>query len=184
MVGPDEVMRRALKQTGRAGEFVRSCLFRLWPDSKGLLREVARRVGEEIRLPEDRHPLLVRSIRAGYEQYKRFHRQRRRWGLYLLTEWDQNVFLGFFYGLFWQAAAVGYCRIWAQDGSAWTVMGPPYLEWRQRHPGPVMVEWHDDGDQGRTACRLAWQAMLAQRKNRLWIERRLLEVLSNHGKGQ
>lgn len=173
-----ELMKLAVRQSGRQ-EFVTSCLFRLWPDSKGLLREVSRRLGAEIRFPEDRLSLLGRSIRTGYEHFKNVH--RRKQGRYRLEEWDFNVFFGFFYGLYWQASEVGCCRVVCEDGGVWTVLGAPYLTWRERHPGPVKIYWDGSTNQSlnRIAWRLAWQTMLAYRRRRHWIERRLLRYLGS-----
>ena len=69
------------------------------------------------------------------------------------------------------------------EGSVWTVQGPPYIAWRRRHGGEILINWHDGGDLNRTALRLAWQTMLAYRKQRLWIERRLLEALGRVAHG-
>ena len=171
------LLRQAVKGSGRQ-EFVRSCLVRLWPGAELVLREVSLRLGGEIRLPGDSRTLLSRSIRTGVAYFNRLHKPRSRHGYYRLDDWEQSVYLGFFTGLFMQAGEVGYCRVLSSDGGIWTVLGPPYMVWRERHPGPVQVEWGPGDSQARTAWRLAWQVMLAGRR-RHWIERRLLEALGD-----
>lgn len=180
---PDEalrIMKQAMRQSGRQ-EFVTSCLFRLWPHSRDLLLEVSRRLGDEIRRPGDRLSLLGRSIRTGYDHFSSRHRSKRE--RYRLDDWDGSVFFEFFYGLYWQASEVSCCRVVSADGAIWTVQGPPYIAWRRRHGGEILINWHDGGDLNRTALRLAWQTMLAYRKQRLWIERRLLEALGRVAHG-
>jgi len=168
------VMRQAVQASGRQ-DFVKSCLFRLWPHSQKLLREVSRRLGGEIRLPGDRYTLLERSIRAGVAAVNSVHKPRSRHGYYRLEDWERTVYFGFFTGLFQRAAEVGYCRV-RSAGGVWTVLGPPYLSWREEQPGEVVMEWSGVGDPYRTALRLAWQAVLASGQRRQ-VERRLLDML-------
>lgn len=174
------VMRQAVRESGRQ-EFV-TTLFRLWPSAQGLLQEVGRRLGGEIRCPGDKkRTLLAQSIRAGYANFNAIHKPRSRHGCYALRDWEETVYLGFFIGLYRQAAEVGYCRVEAPDGSVWTVQGLPYLTWRERHPGPVAVLWDGPNNLAlnRLAWRLAWQTLLACRRRRQWIERRMLAYLGS-----
>ncbi len=83
------VMQAAVKQSGRQS-FFRTSLFRLWPDAQPLLVEVSRRLGDEIRLPEDRQPLLVRSLRAGVAHFNSLHKPRSRHGFYRLADWESR----------------------------------------------------------------------------------------------
>lgn len=172
------VMKQAVRQSGRR-EFVNACLFRLWPASQALLWEVSRRLGDEIKAPGDKYTLLARSIRAGYAHHYAKHKPLSRHGYYRLDDWERSVYLGFFTGLFVQAAEVCYCRVVSAGGGAWTVLGPPYMDWRRENPGPVIVQWESRhaASLHRTAWRLAWQSLLATGRRRHWIERRLLEVL-------
>jgi hypothetical protein len=147
------VLQSALARS-RRGNFVRQYVYLLWPGSKILLLELARRLGDEISLPGEPVSLLAGSLAAGAENFY------RRKGYYDSATWDGHVFVHFYQGVFCRAAAVFGCRVRTAAGGCWEVAQQPFLDWRLENPGEIEVGWQAevlptpaDGRPGRL-CRL------------------------------
>jgi hypothetical protein len=121
-------MQSALLQSRRSS-FVKHYLLMLWPDADRLLLELARRLGDEIRLPGRPVSLLADSLAAGAENFY------RRKGRYDSSTWVGNVFLHFCQGVFCRAAAAFSCRVRTAAGAYWEVAEQPFLDWRLENPG-------------------------------------------------
>ncbi|MBW1952085.1 MAG: hypothetical protein JRI66_03250 [Deltaproteobacteria bacterium] len=165
----------------RRGNFVKRYLYLLFPDSQGLLLELARRIGDEVKLPGEKLSLLAVCLREGAGNFYR----RKANGRYNSSTWDQNVFLYFFQGVFWRASEIFDCRVLTLDGSCWEVTSLPYLDWRLQHPGEIEVCWPETrlepGNPGAgKLCRL----VLAGRDYRCtWAVRQLINLLEGKNVG-
>jgi hypothetical protein len=157
---------------------VKQYIHMLWPGSKVLLLELARRLGDEICLPGEPVSLLAGSLAEGANNFYRLK------GPYNAATWDQNVFLYFYQGVFCRAAAVFGCRVRTGAGECWEVTQRPYLDWRLENPGGIEVSWEPeatakglDGDGAGQLCRLV---MDASNYPCTWAGQRLLDLLGGN----
>ena len=167
-----QVLESALNRSRRSS-FVKQYLYILWPESRGLLLELSRRLGDEVRLPGARVSLLADCLAEGAENFYRCK------GRYHSTTWDSNVFLHFFQGVFFQAAAVFDCQVRTAPGGCWEAAHMPYLDWRLENPGAIEVSWPPAADSDGQAGRLCRLILSGRPYPCAWIVEQLLGLLGD-----
>lgn len=171
-------MQAAIEQSGRRN-FVRQCLFMLWPSTKPLLLSLTRQLGDEIRLPEDDLSLLCRSILTGVDRFRADHRRdKKRCLLGNTADWDLKVFISFLAATYQCAADIGYCRVATVYGCTWTVEQQPYMDWRREHPGQLQVAWEWDSEPVLGAEQLVRLTMQESGAPKNWASKMLLALLA------
>jgi hypothetical protein len=155
-------------EQSRRGNFVKQYLWMLWPGSKVLLLELARRLGDEITLPGESVSLLADSLAAGANNFYRCK------GRYNPATWCHNLFQHYYQGVFSRAALVYGCRAQTANGGYWEVEQVPYLDWRLENPGALEVSWDPEALSAGGPARLC-RLLVDAGHYRTWAVEQLLQ---------